>query len=151
MATAKPDIDAGRKRLASYPFNIDIQLRFGDVDSLGHINNVQIDRLFEESRFRFASEARRRDPEGMLAQARVVAVESRYRYLREVFYPETVTIGVGVLRVGNSSYAIGCGMFQSGVCVALGDTVLVRTENGRSAPLPEEIREALAPYLLPSA
>ena len=66
------------------------------------------------------------------------------RYLAEGFYPGEMRVGGGVSRIGNSSYEIAQALFQDGRCIGLCDTVLGYTHEGRSAPLPDPLRQSLA-------
>lgn len=141
-----------RFKLNSYPFTVEIQSRFGDMDSLNHINNVATARFFEEARVRFSMRLRERSILLDLHQeTRIVTAEVAMRYLREIFYPEPVVVALAVLRVGNSSYQVGCGMFQHGHCVALSDAVLVRSEKNGPTPLPDELKQIMAEYQIKAA
>jgi acyl-CoA thioester hydrolase len=131
--------------LTHYPFSIEIATRYGDLDSLGHINNVSFGRLFEEARVRFSLHIREKKTlDELHDQARLVLVSNNFSYLREAQYPAPVTIGVGVTRIGTTSYSVGCAMFQEGHCVATNDATLVHADRGTSFPLPAEICRILA-------
>ncbi|MDB6061065.1 MAG: hypothetical protein JWM78_1168 [Verrucomicrobiaceae bacterium] len=132
--------------LSRYPFQVELQTRFGDVDSLRHINNVAIAQLFEESRLRFLIEARGDALDPLSQSIRLVTAEIRFIYLREVAYPDSVVAGVSVEHIGNSSYRLGCAMFQFDQCVALCETAMVRSEVGGSVPLPIELKTAFERY-----
>lgn len=135
---------AHRLLLGNYPFSIEIATRFGDLDSLGHVNNVSFARLFEEARVRF--NLRIREHSGvkqMHEHGRFVLAASDFAYLHEAHYPDPVTVGVGTLRVGKTSYALGCAMFQNGICVATHDAILVYASAGSSNPVPGDVRERL--------
>lgn len=141
--------DPYRLQLENYPFSIEIATRFGDLDSLGHINNVSFARLFEEARVRF--NLRIREQAGvreMHQQGRFVLAANDFAYLHEAHYPDPVTIGVGVLRVGKTSYALGCAMFQKGVCVATNDSTIVCASDKSTYPVPEIVRARLEKNLI---
>ncbi len=132
--------------LKRYPFLIELQTRFGDVDSLRHINNVAISRLFEESRLRFLIATHSAAGNVLSPSIRLVTAEIRFIYLREVMYPESVMVGVSVAHIGNSSYRLASAMFQFEQCVALCETAMVRSESGGSVPLPAELKAAFEGY-----
>lgn len=70
-------------------------------------------------------------------------------YLAEMNYPSDVTVGVGVMRVGSSSYTLSCAMFnEQGDCVAVNQSTIANGENGRSAPMSNELREAATRFLM---
>lgn len=140
-----------RLQLNNYPFSCELQTRFGDLDPLSHVNNVAIMRLFEEARVRFALFSRSESFGELKAQMRVVAKDLRFSFLREAVYPDPVTVGAGIRHIGNSSYQVGCAMFQRGVCVALSDAVLVSSDGERSQPIPDFIRAALRRHVIQEA
>ena len=75
--------------------------------------------------------------------SRTVVAQVTLRYLAEGHYPLETRVGGGVSRIGNSSYEIAQGLFQEGRCIGLCDTVVVYTREGRSAPLPDLLRQSL--------
>ncbi len=135
--------------LASYPYHTTIEPRFGDVDALRHLNNVALAGIFEEARLRFSA-GFRHHPAGE-GNERPMLAEATIRYLAQGHYPGTLTAGVGVLRVGRSSYAIGQALFQNDRCIGTADIVIVYTADGRPHPLPERFRAALDAALIPLA
>lgn len=136
---------------ASYPHLIDIPARFSDIDAQMHLNNVRIAEYYQEARVtffrRFAAEEgyeRGRD-------SRILVAHQSMDYLGEVQYPGIVSVGVGVARIGNTSYTLGLGMFQSGRCVGLSRCVMVYGNHAGPAPLPAPFRAILARNQLPPA
>lgn len=133
----------------NYPFQIEIPLRYGDLDTLGHVNNVSSSRLMEEARMRFGLWSRDNRPMNELReQARMVTASVLNNYIAEIFYPEPITVYVGVLALGNTSYTISSIMFQAGKAVGHCRAVLVRSEEGVSTPLPSDLKEQLKPHLI---
>jgi len=137
-----------RRKLATYPIVVQVLARFGDVDPLWHINNVAIAQYFEEGR---VSGLRR-----MLGGDRMPATIERLLiarqsidYLREATYPGTLDVGVGMLRIGNSSFTVGMGLFQGESCVSVSDAVMVNASASGAAPLADEARRLLEQWLLP--
>ena len=135
-----------RLALASYHYKTIIEPRFGDMDALRHLNNVALAGIYEEGRLRFTS-GFNHGPIGD-ARARPVLAEARIRYLAEGRYPGPLTVGVGVIRLGSSSYVIGQALFQDDACIGLADVVVVWTEHGRPAPIPKTFRTALEAALI---
>ena len=133
--------DPRRLEASAYPLMIEIPTRFADVDPLRHLNNVRLAEIYEEGRVRLHREAN--VDAGREKGSRTVVAQVTLRYLAEGHYPLETRIGGGVSRIGNSSYEIAQGLFQDGRCIGLCDTVVVYTREGRSAPLPDPLREAL--------
>lgn len=131
-----------------YPFTVEIATRFGDMDPNAHINNVAIDRLFEEARVRFGMRSRDHSLTDLRDQARFVTASTLINYLGEISYPDPVLVGLGVSRLGTSSYTLGCLMLQREIPVAHCRATLVRSEDGSTLPVPDPIRDALEQYAI---
>lgn len=137
-----------RLELSVYPVRLDVPPRFGDLDPLRHLNNVAIAQVYEEARVRFIDESGVR--EHFEPKHWFVIAELSIQYLAEGAYPDLLTVGTGVVRVGGSSFTIAHGLFQNGRCIGTAESVLVyvnRLEGG-SRPLPEAARAVLAGYKL---
>jgi acyl-CoA thioester hydrolase len=139
-----------RQALELYPFKVEILARYADVDPLWHINNVAIAQYYEEAR---VTTTRRIMGEGRIPTAsgvRLLLAKQSIDYLREAGYPGKLTVGVGVLRIGNSSYTLGMAMFQDGRCVSVSDAVLVVADARGPIRLPEDYRDRLAALVIES-
>ena len=69
-------------------------------------------------------------------------------YRLPVLYPDTVTVGATVARLGTTSYVMkyrAHSRAQSGALVAEGESVIVMLDyrNGRKVPLDDRLREAI--------
>jgi acyl-CoA thioester hydrolase len=134
-----------RLDLANYPTTLDVPARFSDLDPLNHLNNVAIGNFYEEGRVNFNRKAlaflldRRR--------IRFLLINVSITYLREGKYPGLLTVGTGLLRLGRTSFTLGQALFENGQCIGLAETTTVNARDGVSAPLPDDLRDALS--LLP--
>lgn len=131
--------DPARLQLARYSWSLEIPTRFGDLDPLGHLNNVAIAGLYEDARVRFNATF---DLPRHRGAGRTVVAEVALHYLAEGRYPAPTVCAAGMLHVGNSSWTIGLALFQADRCIGLCETVLVHTEDGRPARLPDALRQA---------
>lgn len=134
MAKTEPH----RLILATYPVVRDIATRVSDLDGYGHLNAIRLGHFYEDARAAFYGDAFEGAP-----RARTLVAQLTLRYLREGFWPDPVSVGTGVASIGRTSFVMGQGLFQRGQCIGLCDTVLVGTEAGQPAPLPEDIRMRL--------
>jgi acyl-CoA thioester hydrolase len=132
-----PSIEPQRLDLGAYPVARELTTRVSDMDGYGHLNAIRIGHFYEDARAAFYGVAF-----AGIVRARTLVAQLTIRYLGEGHWPGTVRIGTGILKVGNSSYVMGQGLFQDGRCLGLCETVLVSTEKGKTAPLPDDIRAA---------
>jgi acyl-CoA thioester hydrolase len=141
-------VDPHRLDPSFYPLQVKILARYADVDPLWHINNVAIAQYYEEARVtagaRLFGDVRIPTPAG----ERVLVAHQSIDYLHEASYPGTLDVGIGVLKVGNTSYTFAMGMFQDGRCVSVSNAVMVFADDKGPARIPEHFRERLAVWLL---
>ena len=132
-------------------FTYEIQVRWGDSDRLGHVNNTRFVEYMQEARIHFLTSelgANGERPGAMVV--RKMDVE----FLRPVTDASgPLQIDVSVLHVGTSSYTIRHVVTnRDGVRCATGDALLVafdvKTESSR--PLSEAERNGLERYLAPA-
>jgi acyl-CoA thioester hydrolase len=136
-------LDAGR-----YPLKVRILARYADVDPLWHINNVALAQYYEEARVSATMNIMGGQRIPTRSGARILIARQSIDYLREASYPGTLDVGVGVLRIGNSSYTYGMAMFQESLCVSASEAVLVFADASGPARLPDEYRRRLEAWLI---
>ena len=140
-----------RLDLSIYPHRFQIATRFSDVDPQWHLNNVRLMEYYQEARVLFHDALKNEFDIAKVDGARTLVVHMSVDYLDEVHYPGEVTLGVGVLRIGTTSYSLGLGLFQNDHCAGVAMAVLVHADKSGVAPLPEAWREVLQKNLLPEA
>jgi acyl-CoA thioester hydrolase len=125
---------------AAYPYFRTVPARFGDMDEEGHLNNVALAGFYEEARVSFLRHhLKSKDGQDF----RFVIANMSISYLAEAHYPGDYDIGVGVSRIGNSSFSLGAGLFLRDTCLGAMDTVQVVIENDKPSSLPSHLRQAL--------
>lgn len=135
--------DPRRIDLAAYPWRVDLDTRFGDMDVNFHLNNVAVAGLYEEARVRFNWHLRERESVG---RPRFVVARVEIDYLGEGRYRVPTTMGVAVTAAGTSSWRIAMGLFQPDGCIGLCETVMVHRGDAGAAPLPDGLRAALGEF-----
>ncbi|MFT4126212.1 MAG: thioesterase family protein [Gordonia sp. (in: high G+C Gram-positive bacteria)] len=127
------------------PLEIEIALRWGDMDINGHINNVQFARILEEGRVRAFTRWFPGDGGG---QPSVVVVRQDIEFRAPLHYStEPVRLTLAISRLGATSYTIGAILESAdGVLAAVARTVLVVVDpaTGRPMPIPDGVRAILA-------
>jgi acyl-CoA thioester hydrolase len=134
--------------MQGYRFSTAIAVRYSDLDAQGHMNHARYFSFMEEARFGYAQALGLwTDTHDFDAVAQIVA-EARCTYLRPVRLGETVEVAVRVSRLGNKSIEMEYALSAGGQLVARGNTVQVAYDygQGRSMPIPQAWREAIAAY-----
>jgi acyl-CoA thioester hydrolase len=116
---AKPP--AWRQQLDIYPFQVTVDPRYGDLDIMGHVNNVAMASIFETARIKFHRHLGRH-PQDLGVRWLVAAVE--INYLLEAHYPASIIVGSAIGAIGNTSWTVKAAAFQDGDCVASCDAVI---------------------------
>lgn len=140
-----------RLSLDTYRHRTDISLRFADIDPQWHLNNVRVGEYYQEGRVAFFRHLHQNLGYEREPGTRTLVAHQSIDYLAEVTYPGTITIGIGVSRVGTSSWSFAMGMFKDARCAGLSTTVLVYGTQTGNAPIPDRYRELLEQYLMPAA
>ncbi|ABF44547.1 thioesterase superfamily [Deinococcus geothermalis DSM 11300] len=124
-----------------------IQMRYGDIDAMGHLNNAVYVQYLETSRVILMRDLGVHDQDDRSVIARL---ELDYR--QEVLWGQAVVVESLVERVGRTSWTIVSRLSADGVPCAYARTVQVRVDEAhRPEVLPERIRAAFAPLLIASS
>lgn len=129
----------------SYPYSLDLQPRYADLDTMGHINNVAINSLFETGRIHFHHQLHAH-PRELGVRWLVAAVN--VNYVQEMHMPCVVTIASGLHRIGNTSWTILSAAFQEGECCATAETVMVAQGAEARNVIDDELRLRMAPFFV---
>lgn len=142
-----------RKQLPTrgdFPFWSENDVRWGDQDPMGHVNNARYFTYMETARVHFLealglTELLQCDGQGMS----LLSIAGTF--LQEVHYPAVLDVGTRVTKIGNSSFHLEQGFFVKGTdtCTTHGTAVLVWVDYTKKAsiPIPDFLREGLNGYL----
>ncbi|WP_170294785.1 acyl-CoA thioesterase [Roseospira navarrensis] len=141
----------GPRERAGYRFWTRDIVRFQDLDRLGHVNNVSFAIYLESGRVDFVETLNPGSTSG--SGIGWVIARLLLDFVAEARYPADVDIGSRVLHIGRTSCVIGQGLFIGERCFGVAENVCVwaDTTQGRSLPLPDDVRTALTGYLVPNA
>ena len=134
------------------PFVAEMEIRFGDADAIGHVNNVAYFRFLEQGRVRFMR-AGQGDLSGSgISDFPYVVAHAELDFLAPLTYDDYVVVTMGISRVGTSSFVFEYELFSkaTGAMSAKGNVVMVcfdHTHN-RSMPIPASFRDHIAAYLV---
>jgi len=122
---------------------LDMEVRWGDMDALGHVNNIMYFRYFEQTRIAWYEQAGFA-PLGS-GDTGMVIVDNHAEYLRPVHYPATMDVRMAGHSPGRSSFVAACTIVVNGVLCTRGQSkvVWIDVKSGRSTPLPEDLRAQL--------
>jgi len=140
--------DPNRLTLDIFRFRLQMATRFGDLDIRGHINNVSIVQYTEDARVAFQMENVGKEIYLADSPLRVVVAQMTLHFVSEGFFPEPIEAGVGIARIGTSSYTLVASLFQKGKCIATQDTSMVYVGPSGPIPITAETRQRMQRYLI---
>lgn len=128
---------------------IQVKVRFGETDALGHINNASYFIYLEEARISFLEElGHKMDSK----QRNFILASAKCDFVRQGYFNQILSIKTYVLKIGTSSFQleheITC--TQTKELIAKGNVVMVNFnfEKQISEPLSALLREDLEHYLV---
>ena len=127
--------------MTKFPISVEIPVAWGDMDAFGHVNNVKYMRYFESARVKYFDELMVGEGTKSPIQPVLASITANFKF--PVVYPDTITVKMGVGKIGNTSLQMECEMYnQAGKLVLDGycTIVMFNFKTGQPAAVPEEIR-----------
>jgi len=123
-----------------------IEVRYGDLDPQGHLNNARYLTYMEQARIQYIHHLGLWKG-GSFLDVGIILAEARLTYLAPVQFNSQVRVGVRVTRLGNKSLEMEYILEDAvdGKLYARGSTVLVAYDyrSGQSIPAPHAWRQAI--------
>jgi acyl-CoA thioester hydrolase len=133
--------------MTSFRFYCPIEVRYGDLDPQGHVNNARFLTYFEQSRIQYVINLNLWDGHSYFDIGFILA-ETHITYLEPVFFGQEIRVGVCVTRLGNKSLTMEYSLedIQNGKQLALGSSALVTYDyhESRTIPIPAHWRKTIA-------
>ncbi|MFA2872184.1 thioesterase [Acinetobacter pittii] len=130
------------KELSVYPVIYEQKVAWGDMDAFGHVNNVQYYRYIESSRILYMEAINILTP-----HLYTVVASSQCKYLKPVFYPDVLKVGVRVEELRNSAFRMAYILWSETQqqIVATGEAVMVYVDKltERKCEIPQEIKQKI--------
>jgi acyl-CoA thioester hydrolase len=128
--------------LDDYKIIFEQRVDWGDMDALGHVNNVIYYRYIENARIYYMDQLNIRR-----ADINTVIASSQCRYLRPTVYPDQLSIGIRIEEIRNSairmSYLLYSQQQQQVVAVAEAVQVMLDKHTQQKTPIPDELRQRI--------
>jgi acyl-CoA thioester hydrolase len=120
-----------------------VDVRWGDMDSFGHVNNAKYFTYYESARIRYFQEVGMLDHYESRRQAPAM-VTTTCNFRRQARYPETLEVGIRIVKIGKSSFTHEYCIFlkDQDTVVADGTSVCawIDYDANQSIMLPESLR-----------
>lgn len=130
----------------TYPVRVRLPILWGDMDSLGHVNNLVYLRWFEEARIQYFVKMALANG----SAPTVILAHQRCDYLSPLRWPGEIEARISVVKIGNSSFTMAFSIVSDdgGREVARGEGVMVAFDyaTNRSVPLPDAVKHDIAAF-----
>jgi acyl-CoA thioester hydrolase len=130
--------------LCDFPIIVEFTVAWGEMDALGHVNNIIYFRYFESARVAYLTKINFIDPEQNDGVAAILA-STQCDFRKALAYPDTVSIGARVVEIGSDRFTMEYRLVSQGLqkIAAEGKGVVVayNYREKRKVELPEAIRK----------
>ncbi len=83
-----------------------MEVRYGDLDPQGHLNNAKYLTYFEQSRVRYWTELGLFSPDQSFAGIGVIIADIHIQFHAPVFWGAAITVGVRTAKIGHKSLTV---------------------------------------------
>lgn len=132
---------------SAFPHFYEMTTRWGDNDAYRHMTNVVYLSFFDSAVCRYLIENGVLDVETSAVIGMVA--ETNCSYFKEISFPSVINVGLRIGEQGNSSIRYEIGLFRDSDDLACAQGYLVHVyverKTGRPVPIPDDIRQAVAP------
>jgi acyl-CoA thioester hydrolase len=133
--------------MSNYHFYHPIEVRYGDLDPQGHLNNAKFVTFFEQARIQYIKHLGLFKEGQSFMDIGVILADIHIAYKKPVEWGMPVKVGVRTLRIGNKSMTVEQTIVheQTEELYAIGEAVMVAYDyhTAKSILIPQEWREAV--------
>lgn len=136
--------------MSEYHFYHPIEVRYGDLDPQGHVNNAKFLTYFEQARIEYWIQMGFFTKDQSFMEIGVIVADVHLTYLEPVYFGQNIKVGVRVVKLGNKSMTWEQNVVDgdSGKELAKGELVIVTYDYkvGTTIPIPQEWREKITTF-----
>jgi acyl-CoA thioester hydrolase len=136
--------------MQSFRFTIPIEVRYGDLDPQGHVNNARHLTYFEQARLQYLIHVGLFGRDQSFLDLGVILAEARVTYRAPIYLGQDVHIGTRTSRIGGKSLTLEHSIFDGANQneLASGSVILVAYDYraGKSMSVPNDWREKIRAF-----
>lgn len=131
-------------KISDFSHVLKIPTRWGDMDLLGHVNNVKFFVYDESARIAYFESLMKDNPKFWKEEGMILA-NIGCDFITQLHHPVDVAFGLRISKIGRSSMQTLGAAFNSDKLVAVtrGTIVWFDYVNQKSMPIPESVREMI--------
>ena len=137
------------KLLTEYTFQLDMNVEWGDMDALQHVNNVEYFKYFQKVRIAYFE---KNNSSMLFSESRIstILASTQCKFIYPLFYPDTISIGARVESMANDyftmKYAVISNKNQRLAAIGDAKVVMVDYEKNSKTPIPKEIKKRIIEF-----
>ena len=122
---------------------IKIQVRFSDIDVMGHVNNAVYLNYFETARMHYFNQILGEDWDW--STDGIILMRNEIDYIKSVLLRDVPTIDISVLKIGNKSFELGYELKVDNEIYTRGKSILVcfNYKEQKTCQIPTKLRSKL--------
>jgi len=136
--------------MSEFRFYYPIEVRYGDLDPQGHLNNAKYLTYFETARIHYNTQLGLFTPGQSFMDVNVIMAEACVTFHKSVEYGMPIKVGVRTSKMGNKSIRMEQAIVhaESGEVLATGYIILVAFDyrNNKTIPIPDEMRKKISEF-----
>jgi len=136
--------------MSDFHFHHPIEVRYGDLDPQGHVNNAKHLTFFEQARIAYLIELGLFTRDQSFMEIGVILADVHITYFEPIYFGQKVKIGVHISRLGNKSMTWEQNIVDAdtGRELAKGEVVMVTYDyrEEKTIPIPREWKEKIAQF-----
>jgi len=135
--------------LKDFTFVVDLNIEWGDMDALQHVNNIEYFKYFQVARIAYFEKI---DSESVMGEKRISSIlaSTQCKFIYPLAYPDSISVGVRVDTMADQyftmKYAVVSHKHQR--LAAIGDAKVVMFDyvNNKKVSIPNEIRKTITDF-----
>ena len=132
--------------LKDFTFVVDLNIEWGDMDALQHVNNIEYFKYFQAARIAYFEKI---GSDGVWGEKRISSIlaSTQCKFIYPLAYPDSISVGVRVDSMADQyftmKYAVVSHKHQR--LAAIGDAKVVVFDyvNNKKVSIPDEIRKTI--------
>ncbi len=136
--------------MSTFHFYHPVEVRYGDLDPQGHVNNAKHLTYFEQARVQYWVELGLFTKDQSFMEIGVILADAHITYFEPIYYGQNIKVGVHIARLGNKSMTWEQNIVDAdtGKELAEGEVVMVayNYEERRTISIPDDWRRKIAEY-----
>jgi acyl-CoA thioester hydrolase len=136
--------------MSDFRFYHPIEVRYGDLDPQGHVNNAKHLTYFEQARIQYLIELELFTRDQSFMQIGVIVADIHITYLEPIYFGQNIKVGVHAAKLGSKSMTWEQNIIEAdtGRELARGEVIIVTYDykDEKTIPIPPEWRERITAF-----